>query len=89
MKQQGWAEGDDGIREKDGVRAEFTMLYPASDSVRQALAEDSKNSLPNLELKCQQRALTGILPTQEQSLSHLYGDGAHIHQWSCTTSIIQ
>ena len=89
LETAGWAEGDDGIREKDGVRAEFTMLYPASDSVRQALAEDSKNQLAELGIEVTTEALTGILPTQEQSLSHLYGDGAHIHQWSCTTSIIQ
>ena len=35
----GWADSDDdGILEKDGVKAEFTILYPASDSTRQALA---------------------------------------------------
>ena len=44
----GWETGDDGIREKDGIRAELTMLYPASDSVRQALAEDTKNQLTEL-----------------------------------------
>ena len=51
LETAGWAEGDDGIREKDGVRAEFTMLYPASDSVRQALAEDSKNQLAELGIE--------------------------------------
>lgn len=35
----GWADSDgDGIVEKDGVRAEFTVLYPSGDSVRQAVA---------------------------------------------------
>lgn len=34
----GWADADgDGIVEKDGVKAEFTALYPAGDSVRQAV----------------------------------------------------
>ena len=47
----GWETGDDGIREKDGIRAELTMLYPASDSVRQALAEDTKNQLTELGIE--------------------------------------
>jgi peptide/nickel transport system substrate-binding protein len=35
----GWADSDsDGIVEKDGLKAEFTIIYPASDSTRQALA---------------------------------------------------
>ena len=64
LEAAGWAEGDDGIREKDGARAEFTMLYPASDSVRQALAEDSKNQLAELGIEVTDRGCwTGILPT--------------------------
>jgi peptide/nickel transport system substrate-binding protein len=35
----GWADSDgDGVLEKAGLPAEFTILYPASDSTRQALA---------------------------------------------------
>jgi peptide/nickel transport system substrate-binding protein len=35
----GWVDGDgDGMREKDGTPAAFNMIYPASDSTRQALA---------------------------------------------------
>lgn len=35
----GWADTDgDGIVERDGVKAEFTVLYPSGDSVRQAIA---------------------------------------------------
>ena len=34
----GWADTDgDGIVEKDGLKAEFSCLYPASDSARQAI----------------------------------------------------
>ncbi len=35
----GWVDSDgDGIREKDGIKAEFTILYNAKDSLRQGLA---------------------------------------------------
>src|SRR5690606_31539639 len=35
----GWKDSDgDGVLEKDGIRAAFPLLYPASDSVRQGLA---------------------------------------------------
>jgi peptide/nickel transport system substrate-binding protein len=35
----GWTDTDgDGILDKDGLRAAFTIVYPASDSTRQALA---------------------------------------------------
>ncbi len=39
LEEAGWELGEDGIREKDGLRAEFTLLYIQGDSVRQALAE--------------------------------------------------
>ena len=45
LEEAGWKAGADGIREKDGVRAGFTLMYPASDSVRQALAADTANQL--------------------------------------------
>ncbi|MFW6695050.1 ABC transporter substrate-binding protein [Streptomyces sp. MAR4 CNX-425] len=42
----GWRVGDDGIREKDGQRASFTLYYPSGDKLRQehalAFAGDAK-----------------------------------------------
>ena len=39
LAEGGWADSDgDGILEKDGLKAEFTILYKADDSIRQALA---------------------------------------------------
>ncbi|MDF5755886.1 ABC transporter substrate-binding protein [Spongiactinospora sp. TRM90649] len=34
----GWKTGKDGIREKGGTRAAFTLMYPAGDSLRKELA---------------------------------------------------
>ncbi len=51
LDQAGWKMGADGIREKDGLRAAFHLLYPASDSLRQALAADTQNQLGKLGIE--------------------------------------
>lgn len=39
LEEAGWVDTDgDGIREKDGVVAEFDLLYPSTNEVRQAIA---------------------------------------------------
>ncbi|SEF86013.1 ABC transporter substrate-binding protein [Marinobacterium lutimaris] len=38
LDQAGWLRGEDGVREKEGVRAAFPINYLASDSTRKALA---------------------------------------------------
>ncbi|MDR1915234.1 MAG: ABC transporter substrate-binding protein [Synergistaceae bacterium] len=39
LEESGWVDADrDGIREKSGVKAEFTILYGAGDTTRQMLA---------------------------------------------------
>ncbi|ATE54540.1 nickel ABC transporter substrate-binding protein [Actinosynnema pretiosum] len=39
LDEAGWTDSDgDGVRERAGVKAEFPLLYPASDSLRQGLA---------------------------------------------------
>ncbi len=39
LSDHGWIDTDgDGIVEKDGIKAEFTCVYPSGDSVRQAVA---------------------------------------------------
>ncbi len=48
LDEAGWTMGADGVREKDGVKAELNLLYSSSDSVRQALAADMVNQLAEL-----------------------------------------
>ena len=48
LDEAGWKTGADGMREKDGVKAGFNLLYPASDSLRQAMCADVQNQLKEL-----------------------------------------
>ena len=52
LEEAGWVLGDDGVRAKDGVRAELNILYATGDSVRQALAADLANQLAELGIAC-------------------------------------
>ena len=39
LKDAGWKDADgDGILEKDSLKAEFSLYYPADDAIRQSLA---------------------------------------------------
>lgn len=74
----GWTEGADGIREKNGIRAAFNLLYPASDSLRQALAADTQNQLKELGIEVSIEGVgwdTAYDRAQAEPL--LWGWGAH------------
>ncbi len=47
----GWTEGEDGIFEKEGKRASFDLYYAASDSVRQALANEFANQMKEVGIE--------------------------------------
>ena len=51
LEEAGWMPGADGIREKDGLRASFHLMYPAGDSVRQALAAETANQLREIGIE--------------------------------------
>lgn len=56
----GWADADgDGIVEKDGVIAEFNCIYPAGDSVRQAVAMASAEQLLNIGIRVNVEGVSG------------------------------
>lgn len=74
----GWTAGTDGIREKDGVRASFHLLYPAGDSVRQALSADFSNQLARLGIEAVLEGV-GWDTAYDRALSEplAWGWGAH------------
>lgn len=78
LDEAGWKAGADGIREKDGVRAAFTLLYPAGDSVRQALAADTGNQLKEIGIEV---TIEGVgwdtAYDRAQSEPLMWGWGAH------------
>ena len=56
----GWADTDgDGIVEKDGLIAEFNCIYPAGDSVRQAVAMASAEQLLNIGIRVNVEGVSG------------------------------
>lgn len=78
LDKAGWLTGSDGIREKDGVRASMTLMYPASDSVRQALAADTANQLKEVGIEVKTEGVgwdTAYDKAQAEPL--MWGWGAH------------
>ena len=51
LDQGGWRRGADGVREKDGLRCSFEILYASGDSVRQALSNEFANQLAQVGIE--------------------------------------
>ncbi len=78
LDEAGWTVGEDGIREKDGFRCEFTIMYNPSDSVRQGLAEELANQLNMLGMDVTTEAAGwDVAYDKAQSQPLVWGWGAH------------
>lgn len=55
LDEAGWRLGDDGVRERDGVRAAFDLWYASDDSVRQAMANELANQLAEIGIEATPR----------------------------------
>ncbi len=78
LDEAGWKLGSDGIRVKDGKRAELQFLYPAGDSVRQALAADTINQLKKLGIDGQMEGASwDTAYDRAYSQPLIWGWGAH------------
>lgn len=78
LEDAGWKEGSDGIREKDGIKAEMTLMFNTGDSVRQAIAEDVANQLKELGISVKTEGVgwdTAYDRAQSEPL--VWGWGAH------------
>lgn len=51
LEAAGWKENKQGIREKSGIEASFTLYYPANDQVRQSLSLAFSEMMKNLGIK--------------------------------------
>lgn len=78
LEESGWKESADGIREKDGIRAEFRLLFAPGDSVRQAIAEDVSNQLREIGIDVKtESAGWDTAYDSAQSSAVVWGWGAH------------
>ncbi len=75
----GWADSDgDGIVEKDGTKAEFTLIYPASDSTRQALALSAADMVKPIGIQIDVEGKSwDEIETLMYSNAILFGWGSH------------
>ncbi|MBD2114935.1 MULTISPECIES: ABC transporter substrate-binding protein [Cyanophyceae] len=75
----GWSDSNsDGVVEKDGLKAEFTLLYPASDSTRQALALSVAEMLKpvGIQVNVEGKSWDEITPLAHSN-AVLFGWGSH------------
>lgn len=63
LEEAGWVEGDDGIREKDGQRLEFTCVAISGDSQRRPEAEVAQQSYREvgMDMQIQEATVDTIL----------------------------
>ena len=78
LDQAGWTLGEDGVREKDGQKAELHLLYATGDSVRQALAADFAGQMEELGISCTTEGVGWDTAYDRALADHLlWGWGAH------------
>lgn len=74
----GWALAGDGLRQREGVRAAFTILFHPEDSLRQALSEEVKNQMAQLGIEVTTEAVGwDTAYDRAQSQAMVWGWGAH------------
>lgn len=78
LDKAGWVVGKDGIREKDGVKAEFELYYPTQDQLRTNVAIEAASQAKDLGINIK---LVGSnwdeMTTKAHEVALLYAGGRH------------
>lgn len=78
LDEAGWIVGADGIREKNGVKAEFDLYYPTKDALRTNVAVEASSQAKELGIHIN---LVGSnweeMITKSHEISMLYAGGRH------------
>lgn len=78
LEAAGWQLAADGVRVKNGLRAELNIMYPASDSLRQALAAEAANQLALLGVSASVEGVSwDVAYDRAQCEVMTWGWGAH------------
>jgi peptide/nickel transport system substrate-binding protein len=75
----GWVDTDgDGIRERGGVRAAFSLLYPAEDTLRQGLALSAADMLRPVGIEVATNGVSwDVIDSRLHADAVLFGWGSH------------
>ncbi|EYD70143.1 hypothetical protein IX293_002067 [Fusobacterium necrophorum] len=78
LDEAGWIVGADGIREKNGMKAEFDLYYPTKDALRTNVAVEASSQAKELGIHIN---LVGSnweeMITKSHEISMLYAGGRH------------
>ncbi|GGW26363.1 ABC transporter substrate-binding protein [Arenibacter certesii] len=78
LAKAGWIENKDGIREKNGVKAEFTLHYPSNDHTRQSLSIAFADMMKALGIKINVKGKNwNGIEKELHSSAILFGLGSH------------
>ena len=78
LENAGWKVGEDGIRKKNNIVAEFTLYYPTDDQLRQSLAIAFADMMKALGIKIDIKGANwNEIERQFHSNAVLFGLGSH------------
>ncbi|MBJ7882025.1 ABC transporter substrate-binding protein [Gelidibacter salicanalis] len=78
LENAGWKVKEDGIREKKGTKAEFTLYYPANDQIRKSLSIAFADMMKPLGLKIGTKGKNwNAIEKEMHSSATLFGLGSH------------